>query len=190
MGGQVNRQDAVDLLHEYTKGEPLRKHALAVEAAMRAYARKYGQDEEIWGMVGLLHDFDYEAHPTMEEHPFVGAAIMRERGWPEEIVEGVLAHADYTGVERDTPLKKTIFAVDELTGFITACALVYGRDLNNVTPERVRKKLKDKSFARQVNRQDILTSFEELDADPDEHIQFVIDAMKPLAGELGLAKSG
>src|ERR671931_851256 len=141
-------------------------------------------------MVGLLHDFDYEAHPTIEEHPFIGAAIMRERGWPGEIVEGVLAHADYTGVERDTPLKKTIFAVDELTGFITACALVYGRDLNNVTPDRVRKKLKDKSFARQVNREDIFTSFAEMEGDPDEHIQFVIDAMKPLAGELGLAKSG
>jgi putative nucleotidyltransferase with HDIG domain len=183
----MNRQDALDLLHEHTKGEALRKHALAVEAAMRAYARKYGEDEETWGMVGLLHDFDYEAHPTMEEHPFVGAAIMRERGWPEEIVEAVLAHADYTGVKRDTPLKKTIFAVDELTGFITACALVYGRDLDNVTPERVRKKLKDKSFARQVNRQDILTSFEEIESEPDEHVRFVVEAMKPLAKELGLA---
>lgn len=183
----MNRQDALDLLHEHTKGDALRKHALAVEAAMRAYARKYGQDEETWGMVGLLHDFDYEAHPTTEEHPFVGAAIMREQGWPEEIVEGVLAHAAYTGVKRDTPLKKSIFAVDELTGFITACALVYGRHLNNVTPERVRKKLKDKSFARQVNREDIFTSFQEMESDPDEHIRFVIDAMKPLARELGLA---
>jgi putative nucleotidyltransferase with HDIG domain len=183
----MNRQDALDLLHEFTKGDALRKHGLAVEAAMRAYARKYGEDEETWGMVGLLHDFDYEAHPTADEHPFVGAAIMRERGWPQEIVEGVLAHADYSGVKRDTPLKKTIFAVDELTGFITACALVYGRDLRNVTPERVRKKLKDKSFARQVNRQDILTGFDEMDTDPDQHIAFVVDAMKPLAKELGLA---
>ena len=107
----MNRQDALDLLHEFTKGDALRKHGLAVEAAMRAYARKYGEDEETWGMVGLLHDFDYEAHPTADEHPFVGAAIMRERGWPQEIVEGVLAHADYSGVKRDTPLKKTIFAV-------------------------------------------------------------------------------
>jgi putative nucleotidyltransferase with HDIG domain len=183
----MNRQDALDLLHEFTKGDALRKHGLAVEAAMRAYARKYGEDEETWGMVGLLHDFDYEAHPTADEHPFVGAAIMRERGWPQEIVEGVLAHADYSGVKRDTPLKKTIFAVDELTGFITACALVYGRDLSNVTPQRVRKKLKDKSFARQVNRQDILTGFGEMDTDPDQHIAFVVDAMKPLAKELGLA---
>jgi putative nucleotidyltransferase with HDIG domain len=183
----MNRQDALDLLHEFTKGDALRKHGLAVEAAMRAYARKYGEDEETWGMVGLLHDFDYEAHPTADEHPFVGAAIMRERGWPQEIVEGVLAHADYSGVKRDTPLKKTIFAVDELTGFITACALVYGRDLSNVTPQRVRKKLKDKSFARQVNRQDILTGFDEMDTDPDQHIAFVVDAMKPLAKELGLA---
>ena len=179
------RDDALALLYEHTKTEQLRKHGLAVEAAMRAYARKYGGDEESWGMVGLLHDFDYEAHP--DEHPYVGARILREAGWPEEIVEGVLAHAAFTGVARDTPLKKTIFAVDELTGFITACALVYGRDLNNVTPERVRKKLKDKSFARQVNRDDILTSFAEMESDPDEHIQFVIEAMKPVAKELGLA---
>lgn len=185
----MNRQDALDLLHEHTKGDALRKHGLFVEAAMRAYARKYGADEETWGIVGLLHDFDYEAHPTMEEHPFVGAAILRERGWPEEIVEGVLAHAEYTGVKRDTPLKKTIFAVDELSGFINACALVYGRDINNVTPERVRKKLKDKNFARQVNRQDILTSFAEMDSDPDEHIAFVIEAMKPLAADAGLGGS-
>lgn len=183
----MNRQDALDLLYEHTKGESLRKHALMVEAVMRAYACKYGQDEETWGLVGLLHDFDYEAHPTPEEHPFVGAAILRERGWPEEIVEGVLAHADYSGVKRDTPLKKAIFAVDELSGFIMACAMVYGRDLNNVTPDRVRKKLKDKSFARQVNRQDILTSFEEIEENPDAHITFVVDAMKPLARDLGLA---
>lgn len=180
----MNRQDAVDLLYELTKGEQLRKHGLAVEAAMRAYARKYGADEETWGMVGLLHDADYEANP--DEHPYVGARILRERGWPEEIVRGVLAHAPFTGEPRDTPLKKTIFAVDELTGFITACALVYGRDLGNVSPERVRKKLKDKSFARQVRREDIATSFEEMDADPDEQIRFVVEALRPVAAELGL----
>lgn len=183
----MNRQDALDLLYEWTKGDQLRKHGLAVEAAMRAYARKYGEDEETWGMVGLLHDADYEAHP--DEHPYVGARILRERGWPEEIVRGVLAHAPFTGEPRDTPLKKTIFAVDELTGFITACALVYGRDLSNVTPSRVRKKLKDKSFARQVRREDIAASFEEMEGDPDEHIQFVIDSMRPVAGDLGLATS-
>ncbi len=178
------RADALARLYELTKGDSLRKHGLAVEAAMRAYARRYGEDEETWGMVGILHDYDYEAFP--DEHPYVGARLLREAGWPEEIVEGVLAHAEFTGVKRDTPLKKTIFAVDELTGFITACALVYGRDLNNVTPERVRRKLKDKNFAKQVNRQDILTGFDEMESDPDEHIAFVIDAMKPLAGELGL----
>jgi putative nucleotidyltransferase with HDIG domain len=185
----MDRQDALDLLYEHTKSESLRKHALMVEAVMRAYARKYEQDEEIWGLVGLLHDFDYEAHPSVEEHPFVGAAILRERGWPEEVVEGVLAHADYSGVKRDTPLKRTIFAVDELSGFILACALVYGRDIDNVTPERVRKKLKDKSFARQVNRQDIFTSFEEIEEDPNEHIRFVVEAIKPLAVEVGLIGS-
>ena len=178
------RDEAIALLHEHTKTDQLRKHGLAVEAAMRAYARKYGADEETWGMVGILHDFDYEAHP--EEHPYVGARILREQGWPEEIVEGVLAHAAFTGVARDTPLKKTIFAVDELTGFITACALVYGRDLSKVNPSRVRKKLKDKSFARQVRREDITASFEEMEGDPDEHIQFVTDSLKPVAGELGL----
>ena len=183
----MNRQDALDLLYEWTKGEQLRKHGLAVEAAMRAYARKYGEDEETWGMVGLLHDADYEAHP--DEHPYVAERILRERGWPEEIIAGVRAHAPFTGEPRDTPLKKTIFAVDELSGFITACALVYGRDLSNVTPERVRKKLKDKSFARQVIREDIFTSFEEMEGDPDEHIRFVTDALKTVAPILGLSAS-
>jgi putative nucleotidyltransferase with HDIG domain len=183
----MRRQDALDLLYEHTKTEALRKHGLAVEAVMRAYARKYGADEETWGMVGLLHDFDYEAHP--DEHPYVGARLLRERGWPEEIVEGVLAHAPFTGTARDTPLKKTIFAVDELSGFVTACALVYGRDLSNVTPQRVRKKLKDKSFARGVIREDIFTSFAEIEGDQDEHIQFVIDALKGITPELGLEAS-
>ena len=183
----MNRDEAFSLLNEYVKDQSLVRHCLAVEAAMRAYARKYGEDEETWGMVGLLHDADYEAHP--DEHPYVGAKILRERGWPEEIVTGVLAHAPFTGEPRDTPLKKTIFAVDELTGFITACALVYGRDLGNVTPARVRKKLKDKSFARQVRREDIAASFEEMEGDPDEHIQFVVDALKPVAPQLGLGAS-
>jgi putative nucleotidyltransferase with HDIG domain len=183
------REEALSVLYEFTKGEGLRKHALAVEAAMRAYARRFGEDEETWGIVGLLHDFDYEAHPSIEEHPFVGARILRERGWPEVIVTGVLAHGSHTGEPHDTPLKKTIFAVDELTGFITATALVYGRSLANVTPERVRKKLKDKAFARQVNRQEIelgLAEMAELGIAPDEHIRFVVDALRPVAGELGL----
>ena len=180
----MNRQDALDLLYEWTKGEQLRKHGLAVEAAMRAYARKYGENEETWGIVGLLHDADYEAHP--DEHPYVAERTLRERGWPEDIIAGVRAHAPFTGEPRDTPMKKTIFAVDELTGFITACALVYGRDLNNVTPQRVRKKLKDRSFARQVVREDIYTSFEEMEGDPDEHIAFVVESLKPVARDLGL----
>jgi predicted hydrolase (HD superfamily) len=180
----MNRQDALELLYEWTRGEQLRKHGLAVEAAMRAYARKYGENEETWGIVGLLHDADYEAHP--DEHPYVAERTLRERGWPEEIIAGVRAHAPFTGEPRDTPMKKTIFAVDELTGFITACALVYGRDLNNVTPQRVRKKLKDRSFARQVVREDIYTSFEEMEGDPDEHIAFVVESLKPVARDLGL----
>jgi putative nucleotidyltransferase with HDIG domain len=182
----LKRDDAIALLHEFTKGDSLRKHGLAVEAAMRAYARKYGGDEETWGMVGLLHDFDYEAYPTAEDHPFVGARVMRERGWPEEIVEGVLAHASYTGVARDTPLKRTIFAVDELTGLITATALMYGRDLRNLDASKVRKKLKDKSFARGVIREDIYEGVQGLGVDLDEHIRFVLEAMQAVAPELGL----
>ena len=181
------RAEALELLHEWTKGEALRKHGLAVEAAMRAYARLYGEDEETWGIVGLLHDADYEAHP--DEHPYVAERILRERGWPEQIIAGVRAHAPFTGEPRDTPLKKTIFAVDELSGFITACALVYGRDLGNVDPSRVRKKLKDKSFAKQVNRDDIRQGLEELGGDPDQHIQLVTDALKRVAAELGLQAS-
>ncbi|MFN0074344.1 MAG: HDIG domain-containing metalloprotein [Chloroflexota bacterium] len=181
------RDDALTLLYELTKSESLRKHGLAVEASMRAFARRLGGDEETWGIVGLLHDFDYEAHPGLDEHPFFGARILTEAGWSREIIDGVLAHAPYTGVQRDTPLKQTIFAVDELSGFIVACALVHGRSFGNLDPARVRKKLKDKSFARQVNRDDIRVGLEELGGDPDEHIQFVINALKAIAPELGLA---
>lgn len=183
----MNRSEALALLYEFTKNENLRKHGLAVEAAMRAYARKYGGDEEVWGMVGLLHDFDYEAHPTLAEHPFAGAQILRERGWPEEIVEGVLAHADHTGVERNTPMKKAVFGVDELTGLITATALMYGRSLTNIDASKVRKKLKDKAFARGVIREDIYKGVQELGVDLDEHIAFVLEAMRGVAGDLGLA---
>jgi putative nucleotidyltransferase with HDIG domain len=181
------REEALELLHEWTKGDTLRKHGLAVEASMRAYARRLGGDEETWGIVGLLHDADYEAHP--DEHPYVAERILRERGWPEEIIRGVRAHAPFTGEPRDTPLKKAIYAVDELSGFVVACALVYDRDLDKVDPARVKKKLKDKSFARQVNREDIRVGLEDLGGDPDEHIQAVIEALKTVAPSLGLQAS-
>lgn len=180
------RDDAIALLFEYTKNEGLRKHALAVEAAMRAYARRFGEDEEKWGLVGLLHDFDYERFPTEDQHPFEGARILREQGWPEEIVEGVLAHADYTGVPRDTPMKRAIFAVDELAGFIIAVALVHGKNLHNVDAAKVRKKLKDKAFARSVRREDIQKGFQVMGIDPDEHIENVIQALREIAPALGL----
>ncbi len=179
------RQEALALLHEHTKSDQLRKHGLAVEAAMRAYARKRGADEETWGMVGILHDFDYEANP--DQHPYVGARILREVGWPEEIVEGVLAHAAFTGVSRDTPLKKTIFAVDELTGLITAVALVRpSKSIADVELKSIKKKWKDKLFAAAVNRQEIEHAAESLGVPLDEHIQIVLDAMKGEARALGL----
>ncbi len=187
----MNRNDAWDLLCEFTKTDSLRKHALAVEAAMRYFARKHGEDEEKWAVVGLLHDFDYEAHPTAEEHPFVGAQILRQRGWPEEIVRAVLSHADYSGVSRDSPLEKTLFAVDELTGLIIAVALVRpNKSIFEVEASSVRKKMKDKAFARSVNRDDIIKGAQELGVDLDAHIAQVIEALKPVAAELGLAGSG
>jgi predicted hydrolase (HD superfamily) len=181
------REEALALLHEWTKGDALRKHGLAVEASMRAYARRLGGDEETWGIVGLLHDADYEAHP--DQHPYVAERILREQGWPEEIIAGVRAHAPFTGEPRDTPMKKSIYAVDELSGFVYACALVYDRDLGKLDPARVKKKLKDKSFARQVNRDDIREGLADIGGDPDEHIQAVIDALKGVSEELGLRAS-
>jgi len=187
----MNRDDAWDLLCELTKTDSLRKHGLAVEAAMRYFARKHGEDEEKWAIVGLLHDFDYEAHPTMEEHPFVGARLLRERGWPEEIARAVLSHADYSGVSRDSALEKTLFAVDELTGLITAVALVRpNKSIFEVEASSVRKKMKDKAFARSVNREDIVKGAQELGVDLDAHIAEVIEALKPVAKELGLAGGG
>ena len=184
----MNRQAAWDLLCEYTKGEGLRKHGLAVEAVMRHFARKHGADEESWAVVGLLHDFDYEQHPTEAEHPFVGAAILRERGYPEEIVRAVLGHANYSGVPRDTLMARVLYAVDELTGFITAVTLVRpNKRLDEVEPASVRKKMKDKAFARSVNRDDIVRGAEELGVDLDAHIAEVIAALRPVAAALGLA---
>ncbi len=181
------RADAWKLLTEFTQSESLRKHALAVEACMRAYARKLGGNEELWGLVGLVHDFDYEKYPTAEEHPYKGNEILRERGYSEEIRRAIMSHAEYTSVPRVTPMEKALFACDELAGFLTACALVKpGKSLAEVEAKSVRKKMKDKAFARSVNRQDIITGAAELGVDPEEHIAFCIEAMKGIATELGL----
>jgi putative nucleotidyltransferase with HDIG domain len=181
------RDDALKLLYEYTESENLRKHALAVEAAMREYAKKFGEDEEKWAIVGLLHDFDYEKFPSQDQHPWIGSKILEERGYPEDIRRAILAHANYTGVPRDTLMAKAIYACDELCGFITAVALVRpNKKLEEVTVKSVKKKLKDKSFARSVNREDIYKGAEELGVPLDEHIQFVINAMKKIADKLGL----
>jgi putative nucleotidyltransferase with HDIG domain len=183
----MNRQGAWALLCEYTQSPGLRKHALAVEAAMRAYARRFGEDEEKWAIVGLLHDFDYEIHPTLDQHPQDGAKILRERGYPEDVVYAVLSHAEHLGMERRSPMDKTIYAVDELTGLITAVALVRPtKSLFEVDSAAVRKKMKDKAFARSVNRDDVIKGAEILGVDLDEHITFVIEAMKEVADELGL----
>ncbi len=183
----MNRKQAWELLNEYTKKENLIKHALAVEAAMRAYARKFNEDEEVWGTVGLLHDFDYERFPTAEDHPYKGSEILREKGVDESWIKAILGHADYTGVERDTLMAKTLFAVDELTGMITAATLVRpSKKIEDLKVKSVKKKLKDKSFAASVNREDIKKGAEELGVDLSEHIQFVIDAMKSVSDDLGL----
>src|SRR5579864_8470193 len=184
----MNREPAWELLCEYTQSESLRKHMLAVEACMRAYARKLGGDENQWGITGLLHDFDYEKYPTPQEHPFVGNKILEERGYPEELRRAILSHADYSGVKRETPMEKTLYACDELSGFITASALVKpNKSLGEVDAKSVRKKMKDKAFARSVSRDDIINGAADLGVDLDEHIAFCIEAMKAIAGELGLA---
>jgi len=184
----MTREDAWALLCEYTKSPGLRKHGLAVEAAMRAYARKYGEDEEKWAIVGLLHDFDYEIHPTVDQHPQEGAKILRQQGYPEDVIYAVLCHADHLDLERKSLMDKAIYAVDELTGLITAVALVKpNKSLAEVDAPSVRKKMKDKAFARSVNRDDIAKGAAALGVDLDEHIAFVIEAMKPAAEELGLA---
>jgi putative nucleotidyltransferase with HDIG domain len=175
------------LLREYTKNENLIKHGLAVEAAMRHYARLNGEDEEVWGVVGLIHDFDYEKYPTLEEHPFKGAEILRERGYDEALVKAVLSHASHTNVSRDTQLEKTLFAVDELCGMVTAVALVRpSKQIADVTPKSVKKKLKDKGFARAVNREEIAEGAELLGLDLTTHIANVIAAMQDISDDLGL----
>ena len=181
------RAEAWGLLTEFTQSESLRKHALAVEACMRAYARKLSGDEEVWGLTGLLHDFDYERWPSREDHPYRGNELLAERGWPEEIRRAIMSHAEYSGVTRDTPMEKALFACDELAGFITASALVKpSKSLAEVEAKSVRKKMKDKAFARSVNRNDIVNGAADLGVDLEEHIAFCIEAMKGIAGELGL----
>ena len=189
------RDETLALMHEYTESDSLRKHMLAVEGAMRAYARKFGEDEERWGITGLIHDFDYErypnnAHSPIEEHPAEGVRILRSRGYPEDILEAILGHAQYCNTPRTSRMAKTLFAVDELTGLITATALVRPtRSVIEVEVKSVKKKMKDKAFARGVNREDVINGASELGVDLDEHIAFVISSMQARAADLGLAGS-
>jgi len=186
---EVTRDRAWETLTRYTKSEALLRHALAVEASVRAYARKFGEDEELWGVTALLHDFDYEIHPTLDKHPQDGAPILREEGYPEVVIEGVLSHAEHLAMPRDTPLKKTLFACDELSGFIHACGLVRPDGIETLEPKSVKKKLKQPSFAAGVHREDVYKGADELGVELDDHIRFVIEAMRPIAGELGLRQS-
>jgi len=211
----IDRETAWGLLTEYTQSESLRKHALAVEACMRACARKFGDgheregheftravapepvtgasapegmsEEDLWGIVGLIHDFDYERWPSQQDHPYRGNEILKQRGWPEVILRAVMSHAEYSGVTRDSPMEKALFACDELAGFITAVALIKpGKSLAEVDTKSVQKRMKDKAFARKVNRDDIVNGAAALGVDLDEHIGFCIEALKGIAGELGL----
>ena len=187
-----SRADTLSLMHEYTASESLRKHMLAVEGAMRAYAQKFGEDEERWGITGLIHDFDYErfpnnAHSPTEEHPSEGVRILRGKGYPEDILQAILGHAQYCNTPRESQMAKTLFAVDELTGLITATALVRpSKSVHEVEAKSVRKKMKDKAFARGVSREDVINGAAELGVDLDEHIAFVIDAMRAESEALGL----
>ena len=184
----MNREEAWCLLTEFTQSESLRKHALAVEACVRAYAAKFGENEETWAIVGLIHDFDYEKYPSAEDHPFRGSEILAERGVGEEIRRAILSHANYSGVPRQSKLEKTLFACDELAGFITAVALVKpSKSLNEVDAKSVRKRMKDKAFARSVSRDDIVNGAADMGVDLDEHIAFCVEAMKTIAERLGLA---
>ncbi|MBI5474975.1 MAG: HDIG domain-containing protein [Ignavibacteriae bacterium] len=182
----MNRQDALNLLHEFTKSDSLRKHAYAVEAAMRSYARKFGEDEETWGVVGLLHDFDYEMHPTVPDHPMKGSEILRERGLPEDLRTIIISHVPQMQVPRESRMAKCLFACDELCGLIVACALVRPNKLEGLGASSVKKKLKDKAFARTVSREDIQLGIEEMGVSADEHIQFVVAALATIAADLGL----
>lgn len=186
---EVSRSAAWELLNEYTESESLVKHMLAVEAAMRAYARKFDEDEELWGVTGLLHDFDYEKWPNPNQddtgHPYTGVAILREKGYPEMMLDAIMGHGLYTGVPRETPLAKTLFAVDELCGLVMACAYVRPENLNGMKAKSVKKKMKDKAFAAGVSRDDIRLGMEELQVDENEHIELVIGAMSDIKSDLG-----
>ena len=190
----IDRENAWCLLTEFTQSESLRKHALAVEACMRACSHKFGRpaspglselglsQEDLWGIVGLIHDFDYEKYPSLEDHPYKGNEILKQRGWPDVILRAVMSHAEYTGVSRDTPMEKALFACDELAGFITAVALIKpGKSLAEVDAKSVRKRMKDKAFARKVNRDDIVNGAADLGVDLDEHIAFCIAALHGIA---------
>jgi putative nucleotidyltransferase with HDIG domain len=182
----VTRARAWETLTRYTKGEALLRHALAVEASVGWYARRFGEDEQLWRATALLHDFDYEIHPTLDRHPQDGAPILREEGWPEEVVEGVLSHAEHLELPRDTPLKRTLFACDELSGFVHACGLVRPTGVDGLEPKSVRKKLKQPSFAAGVHRDEVYAGAELLGLELDEHIRNVVAALQPIAPELGL----
>jgi len=191
MSDVPSRAEALALMQEYTKSASLRKHMYAVEAAMRAYARKYGEDEDLWGVTGLIHDFDYERWPnearsSTEEHPSSGVAILREAGWPEEALHAVLAHAEHTGIEPETRMARTLRAVDELTGFVTACSLVRPTGISDLKSKSVKKKMKDRAFAAAVNREEIREYTEIIGEDLTEHIDFVIEAMRGIADTLEL----
>jgi len=184
---QATREQAWETLTRYTASEALLRHALAVEASVRSYARRFGEDEELWSVVALLHDFDYEIHPTLDEHPQDGAPMLREEGYSEEVVEAVLSHAEHLAMPRDTPLKKTLFACDELSGFVHACGLVRPTGLDGLEPKSVKKKLKQPSFAAGVHREEVYAGAELLELELDEHIRNVVEALQPIAPQLGLS---
>ena len=185
------REDAWNLLCGYTESDSLRRHGLAVEQVMRKMAQKYGEDEELWAMTGLLHDFDYEKYPTMEEHPYVGNKILKEKGYPEELTTAIMGHANYTGVLRESLMAKALYAADEISGFMFAVTYVRpSKSIHDVKVKSVKKKLKQKSFAASVNREEVYEGPEELDVTLDEHIQFIIDALKEKAEDLGLSGEG
>lgn len=192
---QVSREAALSLMEEWTTSPSLRNHMLAVEAAVGAYARKYGEDEELWSVAAILHDFDYERHPNPElnedGHPYVGVAELKRRGYPASVTDAIMGHAEYTGTPRDSLLAKVLFACDEITGLLTAAVLVRpDRDIRNLTMKSVKKRFKDKAFARGVNREDVISGAEELGVELYEHVEFVLRAMQERAEELGLAGAG